>query len=53
MTPTLPTLARLCKVYGVGLGYFFSDEQHHSLAITRKVHMPVHGHLQLAETRTS
>lgn len=39
MVPTLPTLARLCRVYGVGLSYFFSDSEHHSLAISRKAHM--------------
>ena len=43
MIPTLPTLARLCKVYGVGLGYFFSDSAHHSLAITRQAHISEHG----------
>jgi transcriptional regulator with XRE-family HTH domain len=39
MVPTLPTLARLCGVYGVGLGYFFADPSNHSVAITRKAHI--------------
>ena len=37
MVPTLPTLATICQVYGVGMGHFFSDPAEHSLAITRKV----------------
>jgi len=37
MTPTLPTLATICRVYGVGLGHFFSEPNEHSLSITRKV----------------
>jgi len=39
MIPTLQTLARLRQIYGVGLGYFFSDAKHHSFAITRKAHI--------------
>lgn len=39
MVPTLPTLARLCQVYGVSLSYFFTDSTHHSLAITRQGHI--------------
>lgn len=40
MIPTLPTLAKLCAMFGVGLDYFFSDsEQHSSLSITRKEHI--------------
>jgi transcriptional regulator with XRE-family HTH domain len=38
MIPTLPTLASLCRVYGVGLGFFFADAEKHSLSITRKLH---------------
>jgi transcriptional regulator with XRE-family HTH domain len=38
MIPTLPTLAKICRVYGVGLGYFFSDAEEHTVAITRKAH---------------
>jgi transcriptional regulator with XRE-family HTH domain len=39
MIPTLPTLANICRVYGVGLSYFFSDSAKHRLAITRKSHL--------------
>ena len=42
MIPTLPTLAKICRVYGVGLGYFFSEAERESLAITRKAHMIDH-----------
>ena len=35
MIPTLPTLATICKVYGVGLGYFFSEPTRQTLSITR------------------
>ena len=38
MIPTLPTLARVCRLYGVGLGFFFADAEKHSLSITRKLH---------------
>jgi transcriptional regulator with XRE-family HTH domain len=39
MIPTLPTLANICRVYGVGLSHFFSDATKHTLAITRKAHL--------------
>lgn len=39
MTPTLATLATVCRIYGVGLGYFFSDSPRHTLSITRKAHL--------------
>ena len=39
MIPTLPTLAKICRIYGVGLGYFFEDVEEHSVAITRKTHL--------------
>lgn len=39
MIPTLPTLSTICRVYGVGLSYFFGEPTHHSLAITRKSHL--------------
>ena len=39
MTPTLMTLSKICRVYGVSLAYFFSDPQRHSLSITRKGHL--------------
>ena len=32
------TLARLCRVYGVGLSHFFADDKQYSLSITRKTH---------------
>ncbi len=37
MMPTLSTLATICRVYGVGLGHFFSEPREHTLSITRKV----------------
>lgn len=36
MIPTLPTLASIAHVYGVGLGHFFTEPTVHSLSITRK-----------------
>lgn len=39
MVPTLAKLAKICRVYGIDLGYFFSDVHHHSSAITRKAQM--------------
>ncbi|WP_109489499.1 helix-turn-helix domain-containing protein [Occallatibacter savannae] len=36
MTPTLHTLERICRVYGISLGHFFCEPQHHSVSITRK-----------------
>jgi transcriptional regulator with XRE-family HTH domain len=43
MIPTLPTLANICRVYGVGLSYFFTDATKHTLAITRKAHLVGNG----------
>jgi transcriptional regulator with XRE-family HTH domain len=43
MIPTLPTLASLCRVFGVGLGFFFADAVKHSLSITRKLHQTGRG----------
>jgi len=40
MIPTLTTLATICRVYGVGLGHFFSEAKEHSLSITRKITNP-------------
>jgi transcriptional regulator with XRE-family HTH domain len=37
MIPTLPTLAAICRVYGVGLGHFFRDSTEHTLSITRDI----------------
>jgi transcriptional regulator with XRE-family HTH domain len=39
MIPTLPTLATISRVYGVGMGYFFSEPARHTLSITRKAHL--------------
>jgi transcriptional regulator with XRE-family HTH domain len=39
MIPTLPTLATISRVYGVGMNYFFAEPSRHTLSITRKVHM--------------
>jgi transcriptional regulator with XRE-family HTH domain len=39
MIPTLPTLATISRVYGVGMSYFFSEPAKHTLSITRKVHL--------------
>ncbi len=39
MIPTLPTLATICRVYGVGLSYFFTEPARHTLSITRKAHL--------------
>jgi transcriptional regulator with XRE-family HTH domain len=46
MIPTLPTLANICRVYGVGLSYFFADATKHTLAITRKAHLVGNGRSQ-------
>jgi len=39
MIPTLPTLATISRVYGVGMSYFFSEPSRHALSITRKAHL--------------
>jgi transcriptional regulator with XRE-family HTH domain len=39
MVPTLPTLANICRVYGVGLSHFFAEPSRHTLSITRKAHL--------------
>jgi transcriptional regulator with XRE-family HTH domain len=43
MIPTLPTLATISRVYGVGMSYFFSEPSHHTLSITRKAHFESDG----------
>lgn len=43
MIPTLPTLSNICRVYGVGLSYFFNEATRHTLAITRKAHLAGNG----------
>lgn len=52
MIPTLPTLATISRVYGVGLSYFFVEPSHHSLSITRREHLEAsnRGAEQLAVT---
>ena len=42
MIPTLPTLATISRVYGVGMSHFFAEPSRHTISITRK------GHLQAA-----
>jgi transcriptional regulator with XRE-family HTH domain len=39
MIPTLPTLATICRVYGVGMSHFFNEPDRHTLSITRKAHL--------------
>src|SRR5579871_3013723 len=39
MIPTLPTLATISRVYGVGMSYFFAEPAQHSISITRKAHL--------------
>lgn len=43
MIPTLPTLATITRVYGVGMSHFFSEPSRHSLSITRKAHLESEG----------
>ena len=43
MIPTLPTLATISRVYGVGMSYFFTEPEKHTLSITRKAHLQVAG----------
>lgn len=43
MIPTLPTLATICHVFGVGLSHFFAEPEKHSLSITRKAHLQDRG----------
>ena len=38
MIPTLPTLATISRVYGVGMSYFFAEPARHTLSVTRKAH---------------
>src|SRR6202021_2470918 len=39
MIPTLPTLATIGRVYGVGMGHFFAEPGRHTLSVTRKAHL--------------
>jgi transcriptional regulator with XRE-family HTH domain len=43
MIPTLPTLATICRVYGVGMSHFFSEPDNHVISITRKAHLQAGG----------
>ncbi len=43
MIPTLPTLATISRVYGVGMNHFFAEPTRHSLSITRKAHLEGNG----------
>lgn len=43
MIPTLPTLATISRVYGVGMGFFFAEPARHTLSITRKAHLQSDG----------
>jgi transcriptional regulator with XRE-family HTH domain len=51
MIPTLPTLSTICRVYGVGLSYFFGEPESHKLSITRKAHLQ--GNARSSETARS
>src|SRR6516165_3523332 len=51
MIPTLPTLATICRVYGIGLSYFFGEPERHALSITRKAHLQ--GNARSSETARS
>jgi transcriptional regulator with XRE-family HTH domain len=44
MIPTLPTLAVICRVYGVGMSHFFAEPARHTLSITRKAHLERNSH---------
>jgi transcriptional regulator with XRE-family HTH domain len=43
MIPTLPTLATISRVYGVGMSHFFTEPERHALSITRNAQMRIHG----------
>src|SRR5580704_15510471 len=43
MIPTLPTLATICRVYGVAMSHFFCEPEKHTLSITRKADLQVTG----------
>ena len=43
MIPTLPTLATISRVYGVGMSHFFNEPDHHTLSITRNAQFHSHG----------
>ncbi len=39
MVPTLPTLATISRVYGVGMSYFFKEATRHTVSVTRKAQL--------------
>ena len=39
MIPTLPTLATIGRVYGIGMSHFFAESGRHTLSITRRAHL--------------
>ncbi len=39
LVPSLHTLASLCRLYGIGLGIFFSEPDRHRIAVTRKAEL--------------
>ena len=45
MIPTLPTLATICRTFGVGMGHFFCEPAKHSLSVTRKSHLESSGRI--------
>lgn len=49
MIPTLPTLATISRVYGVGMSHFFTEPSHHTLSITRKAQFHTHARGQEPE----
>src|ERR1700738_5243214 len=51
MIPTLPTLATICRIYGVGLGHFFCEPSEHLLSVTRRVASQGRGRSTDAGTR--
>jgi transcriptional regulator with XRE-family HTH domain len=52
MIPTLPTLATICRIYGVGMGHFFCEPTKHSLSVTRKAHLDASGRTGEAPSTT-
>jgi transcriptional regulator with XRE-family HTH domain len=42
MIPTLPTLATISGVFGVGLSFFFAEPTRHRVSITRKANLVEH-----------
>ena len=53
MIPTLQTLATICRVFGVDLGFFFAEATTHRMSITRRVNEVYDRKGQLALKETS